>query len=204
MEELYLEHRQAFRAGMALFQRAIRAQEAQYSIIRNFQSSIIPGLLQTPEYARYQFASGIKYGGPPTDVDDSVVARMARQQILSRPETRAHFVLTEAPLHYRSCPPEVLAGQLDRLLSLVNVRTVRVGIIPFENQLVNAPLHGFAIYDDREVGVETLTATLTLSEPSEIGDYLELFTEYANLAVYDAEAKALIMRVLSDLAGSDE
>jgi len=204
MEEHYLEHRRAFRAGMARFQRAIVEQEAQYSVFRNFQSSIIPGLLQTPEYARYRFAGGVKYGGPPTDLDDSVAARMARQQILYRPETRAHFVLTEATLRYRLCPPEVLEGQLDRLLGMANMRTVRLGVIPSETQLVNAPLHGFAVKDDREVRVETLTATLTLSEPSEIRDYLEIFAEYANMAVYGAEASALITRVLSELAASDE
>lgn len=68
---------------------------------------------------------------------------------------------------------------------------------------MNAPLHGFAVYDEREILVETLTATLTLSEPSEIGEYLELFAEYANQAVYGAEARGIITRVLSELAGSD-
>ncbi|MFN2495881.1 MAG: helix-turn-helix domain-containing protein [Pseudonocardiaceae bacterium] len=204
LEGHYLEHRRAFRAGMAHFQRTIRDQEAQYSVIRNFQCSIIPGLLQTPEYARHRFTPGVKYGGLPTDIDDSVAARMARQQILYRPETRAHFVLTEAPLRYRPCPPEVLEGQLDRLLGLASMRTVRLGVIPFETQLGNAPLHGFAIHDESRVRVETLTATLTLSEPSEIRDYLELFAEYANLAVYGGEARAVITRTLSELAESHE
>jgi len=204
LEGHYLEHRRAFRAGMARFQRTIGEREAQYSTIRSFQCSIVPGLLQTPEYARYRFAGGAKYGGPPTDIDESVAARMVRQQILYRPETRAHFVLTEATLRYRLCPPDVMEGQLDRLLSLASMRTVRLGIIQFETQFVNAPLHGFAIHDEREVGVETLTATLTVSEPSEIRDYLELFAEYANLAVYGAEARGIITRVLTELVGAGE
>ncbi len=204
LEGHYIEHRRAFRAGMARFQRTIGEQEAEYTVIRNFQSAIIPGLLQTPEYARYQFADGVKYGGPPTDLDESVAARMARQQILYRPETKAHFVLTEAPLRYRLCPHEVMEGQLDRLLGLANMRTVRLGIIPFEKQYAKAPLHGFSVYDDRRVGVETLTATLRLYESFEISAYLELFAEYAKAAVYGAEARALITRVLSELAGSDE
>ncbi|MGH3931538.1 MAG: helix-turn-helix domain-containing protein [Pseudonocardiaceae bacterium] len=204
LEGHYLEHRRAFRAGMARFQRVIVEEEAEYSVFRNFQSSIIPGLLQTPEYARHRFAGGEKYGGPPTDIDESVAARMARQQILYRPETRAHFVLTEATLRYRLCPPEVLEGQLDRLLGMASMRTVRLGIIPFETQLVNAPLHGFAVHDQSRVRVETLTATLTLSEPGEIRDYLELFAEYANLAVYGPAARALIAQALSEIAGSHE
>lgn len=204
LEGHYIEHRRAFRAGMARFQRTIAEQEAEYTVIRNFQSSIIPGLLQTPEYARHQFVDRVKYGGPPTDLDESVAARMARQQILYRPETKAHFVLTEAPLRYRLCPPEVLEGQLDRLLSLANMRTVRLGVIPFETQYAKAPLHGFSVYDDRRVGVETLTATLRLYESFEISAYLELFAEYANAAVYGAEARSLITRVLSELAAPGE
>ncbi len=148
LEGHYIEHRRAFRAGMARFQRAIREREIEYSFIRNFQSAIIPALLQTPEYARHQFAPGLKYGGPPTDLDESVAARMARQQILYRPSTRAHFVLTEAPLRYQLCPPEVLESQLDRLLGVASMGTVHLGIIPFEVQFASAPLHGFAVYDE--------------------------------------------------------
>jgi Domain of unknown function (DUF5753) len=129
---------------------------------------------------------------------------MARQQILYRPSTRAHFVLTEAPLRYRLCPPEVLEGQLDRLLAVASMCTVRLGIIPFETQFTSAPLHGFAVYDEGEVLVETLTATLTLSEPSEISVYLQLFAEYAKTAVYGAEARALITQVLSEISTSPD
>jgi transcriptional regulator with XRE-family HTH domain len=204
LEGHYVEHRRAFRAGMARFQHTIREREIEYSVIRNFQSAIIPGLLQTPDYARHQFAPGRKYGGPPTNLDESVAARMARQQILYRPSTRAHFVLTEAPLRYRLFPLEVLEGQLDRLLAVASMCTVRLGIIPFETQFTSAPLHGFAVYDEGEVLVETLTATLTLSEPSEISVYLQLFAEYAKAAVYGAEARALITQVLSELSTSPD
>lgn len=204
LEGHYVEHRRAFRAGMARFQRAIGEHEIEYSVIRNFQSVIIPGLLQTPEYARHRFAPGLRYGGPPTDLDESVAARMARQQILYRPTTRAHFVLTEATLRYQLCPPEVLEGQLDRLLGIASMCTVRLGIIPFEVQFRSAPLHGFALYDEAEVLVETLTATLTLSESSEISVYLELFAEYAKAAVYGAEARAFVTRALSELSTSPD
>lgn len=202
LEGHYVEHRRAFRAGMARFQRAVGEQEAAHSVIRNFQSVIIPALLQTPEYARYRFASEVKHVGPPTDLDESVAARMARQQILYRPATRAHFVLTEATLRYRLCPRGVLECQLDRLLDVANMCTARLGIIPFEAQIMSAPLHGFAVYDEGEVLVETLTATLTLSEPTEISAYLELFRAYANAAVYGPEARGLISRVLSEISAS--
>jgi transcriptional regulator with XRE-family HTH domain len=203
LEGHYIEHRRAFRSGMARFQREIGEQEAEYTVIRNFQSGIVPGLLQTAEYARHRFPYGAKHGGPPADLDDSVAARMDRQEILYRPDTKAHFVLTEAALQYRLCPSDVMEGQLDRLLNMATMRTVHLGVIPFETQYVTAPLHGFSVYDERIVWVETLTATLRLYESFEIRAYLEQFAEYAEAAVYGAEARALIARVLSELSTTD-
>jgi len=127
---------------------------------------------------------------------------MTRQQILYRTDTKVHIVLTEAALRYRLCPLEVLEGQLDRLLNAATMRTVRFGVIPFNSQNTTSPLHGFSVYDEREVCVETLTASLTLAEPSEIGAYLQLFGEYAAVAVYGAEARSLITRVMSEIAPS--
>ena len=202
LEGHYLEHRRRYRAGMAHPQRGIGEREAECAVIRNFESVVISGLLQTPEYARYRFLTGAKHGGLPSDTDDAVAARMTRQQLLYRADTKVHIVLTEAALRYRLCPPEVLEGQLDRLLGAATMRTVRFGVIPFDAQCNTSPLHGFSIYDEHEVCVETLTASLTLAEPSEIGAYLQLFGEYAEVAVYGAEARALITRVLSELASS--
>jgi hypothetical protein len=159
--------------------------------------------LQTSEYARHRFPYGAKHGGEPADLDDSVAARMTRQEILYRPGTKAHFVLTEAALRYRLCPTDVMAGQLDRLLNVATMRTVHLGVIPFETQYVTAPLHGFSVYDERMVGVETLTATLRLYELFEIRAYLEQFAEYAEAAVYGAEAGSIIRRMLSELSASD-
>jgi len=51
LEEHYLEHRRRYRAGMAHPQCGIGEREAECSVIRNFESVVISGLLQTPEYA---------------------------------------------------------------------------------------------------------------------------------------------------------
>lgn len=200
LEGHYIEHRRAFRAGMARFQRTLGQQESEYTEIRSFQSSIIPGLLQTAEYAWHRFTYGMERAGSTTDRDESVAARMDRQKILYRPETKAHFVLTEAALRYRLCPSDVLEGQLDRLLNIATMRTVHLGVVPFETQYVKAPLHGFTIHDQHMVVVETLTATLTLYESFEIREYLARFSEYAEAAVYGAEARTVVARALSELS----
>jgi hypothetical protein len=167
--------------------------------IRNFESVFVPGLLQTPEYARYRLAEGLEGIGAADDVDEAVAARMQRQQVLYRPGRRFQFVITEAVLRYRLCPPEVLAGQLDRLVALSTLTTIRFGVIPFERTLPVAPVHGFHVYDDRVVQVEHLTAELKLTQPSEIAAYVTFFDRLANVACYGADARAVIVRALADL-----
>jgi Domain of unknown function (DUF5753) len=162
----------------------------------------VPGLLQTADYARARLEEGLAEIGAADDVDDAVAARMPRQQVLYRSGRRFHFVMTESALRYRLCPAEVMAGQLDRLVSVATMKTIRFGVIPFEVQLPVAPVHGFWIYDDRLVYVEHLTAELKLTQPTEIATYMALFTKLAEVARYDADARAVITRALADLVAT--
>ena len=104
-----------------------------------FEPAIIPGLLQTAEYARARFAEGVQLFNTPNDIDYAVRTRMQRQEMLYRRDKRFHFVLTEAALRYRRCAIEVLLAQLDRLMSLSALPNVKLGIIGFETQYVVGP-----------------------------------------------------------------
>lgn len=157
LEGHYIEHRRKFRAGKAPGQNAFAQLESRTSFVRNFENVVVPGLLQTAEYARHRFLYGAKYQSGTNDIDEAVAARMQRQQTLYRPDKRFHFIVTEAVVRYRLCPPDVLKGQLDRLLGLATMRNIDLGVIPFDAQYeIKSPLHGFAIYDESEVRVETL------------------------------------------------
>ncbi len=202
LEGQYVEFRRMFRAGQRATQEAIAEIESETTFLRNFESVFVPGLLQTPEYARHRLAESLQEIGAADDVDEAVAARMQRQQVLYRIGGRFHFVITEAVLRYRLCPPEVLAGQLDRLVSLSTLTTIKFGVIPFETQLPIAPVHGFYLYDERVVQVEHLTAELKLTQPSEIATYIRFFGQLAEVARYGAEARAVITRALADLMAS--
>jgi transcriptional regulator with XRE-family HTH domain len=199
LEEQYVEFRRLFRTGQRAGQEALAQVEADAESIRNFENVLVPGLLQTPEYARSMLSERLEDIAGVDDVDDAVAARMQRQQVLYRTGKRFHFVITEAVLRYLLCPPEVMAGQLDRLVALSTLTTVRFGVIPFQAQLPVIPLHGFHIYDDRAVHVENFTAALKLTQPSEIAAYDKLFGQLAGAASYGSEARALITRALADV-----
>src|SRR4030081_290293 len=88
-----------------------------------------------------------------------------------------HFVITEAALRFHMCSPEVMLGQLDRLISLAALPNVKLGIIAFDTHYTAPPGHGFWIYDDEKVMVETFSAGLTLAQPQEIELYPTVFDE---------------------------
>jgi transcriptional regulator with XRE-family HTH domain len=199
LESHYVEHRRLFHAGMSPQQRAFGELEDQTAEVRNFENVFVPGLLQTPDYARYRLAEGIEYDGAPDDLDEAVGVRMQRQQILYRSDKRFHFVITEAVLRYRLCPVEVMLGQLDRLVTLSTMPTIRFGVIPFEASLPLAPVHGFWLMDERVVVVENFTASQNLTQASEVGSYVRIFDEFAKAARYESQARAIITRVLADL-----
>jgi transcriptional regulator with XRE-family HTH domain len=204
LEDQYVEFRRLFRAGQRGAQQALAEVEAETSFTRNFENVMVPGLLQTPEYARAMLGERLEDIAGVDDVDDAVAVRMQRQQLLYRTGRQFHFVITEAVLRYLPCPPEVMAGQLDRLVSLSTLTTIRFGVIPFKQQLPVIPLQGFYIYDERSVHVENFTAALKLTQPSEIGAYAKLFGQLAEVAVYGANARALITRALADLIAAIE
>lgn len=206
LEQQYVEFRRMFRTGLPSRQRAIRDIETGCELTRNFEPCFVPGLLQTADYARYRFLEGddgdTDRGAPrsDTEVDEAIAARMERQHLLHQPGRRFHFVMTEAVLHYRVCPPDVMTGQLGHLLSLTTLPAVRLGIIPFDAELPVGPLHGFYLYDRNLVLVELFTAVLNISQTDEIGAYERVFGHLAGAAIYGADARALLARTLGAIA----
>lgn len=206
LEIQHAEWQQQISMGLRPHQREIAELDAKTRFFQAFESTFIPGLLQTAEYARHRFAQSITVFKVKNDINDAVQTRVKRQEILYRPDKRFHFVLTEAALRYRLCPPGVMLGQLDRLVSFAALPNVRLGIIPFETAYVVAPTHGFWLLDSGRVMVETFSAELNLTQPQEIELYATIFEHMAAVASYGRAARAIITRVIDDLvpAGGDD
>jgi transcriptional regulator with XRE-family HTH domain len=201
LEVQHAEWRRILRAGMRPHQNELAELDQKTRLFRAFEATVIPGLLQTAEYARARFAEGSRVLGLPNDIDEAVRGRIRRQEILYRLDKRFHFVLTEAALRMRLCPPEVMLGQLDRLVTFSALPNVRLGIIGFETRYATAPWHGFWLYDNDRVLVETYSAALNLAQPQEIALYRSVFDELAAVASYGRPARAIITRVTDDLVG---
>lgn len=200
LEVQHAEWQRQLKTGLKPHQQEIAELDARTRLFRAFESTFIPGLLQTAEYARFRFAQSITVFKVRNDINEAVAARVQRQDILYRPDKRFHFVLTEAALRYRLCPPEVMIGQLDRLTSLTSLPNMKLGIIGFEMAYVVAPAHGFWILDSDRVMVETFSAELNLAQPQEVSLYSGIFESLAGVASYGRSARTIINRVIEDLA----
>ncbi len=200
LEVQHAEWQRQLKTGLRPHQDEIADLDAKTHLFRAFEPTFIPGLLQTAEYARARFTQSIAVFNVPNDIDDAVRARIRRQELLYRPDKQFHFVLTEATLRYRLCAPEVMLGQLDRLVTFAALPNVRLGIIGFETAYVVAPAHGFWLLDNDRVMVETFSAELNLAQPQEIKLYSSVFDQMAAVASYGRAARAVVTRVIDDLA----
>jgi transcriptional regulator with XRE-family HTH domain len=200
LEVQHAEWQRILRTGLKPRQQELIEWDQRTKLFRVFEATVIPGLLQTAEYARARFAEGIRRLKLPNDINEAVSARVQRQEILYRPDKRFHFVLTEAALRLRLCPPEVMLGQLDRLVSLSQLPNVRLGIIGFATQYATSPWHGFWLYDNERVLIETFSASLDLRQPQELALYGNVFEQLAAAASYGRAARGIVNRVAEELA----
>lgn len=194
------EWRRIMRAGVRPRRNELAERDQKTRLFRVFESTVIPGLLQTSEYARARIAEAIRTFGLTNDINEAVAGRMKRQDIFYRPGKRLHFVVTEAALRFRLCEPEVMLGQLDRLISLSSLPNVHLGIIGLGTVYTIAPWHGFWIYDNDAVLIETYSAGLHLSQPQEIELYGRIFDELAEIARHGRAARTIITNVIDELS----
>jgi transcriptional regulator with XRE-family HTH domain len=164
-------------------QRGYAELEAGCSEIREYGQLVVPGLLQTAEYARWRLL-GAQALSPGEDLDTEVAARAARQTLLTRQDPpRYEAVLEEASLTARAAPADVLADQLDHLCTLAALPTVTLRILAPTAAIGEwyLPATSFSIYqftdpdDSGTVAVEAIAADLLLSEPAHLRQYLRVF-----------------------------
>jgi hypothetical protein len=195
----YATWKHQLRSGTARRQRANLPLEANSALVRVFVPDMVPGLLQTAEYARHVFARLVNLHGVLNDIEEGVRTRMRRQQALYDPAKRFQFLLTEAVLHRRICPPAVQRGQLDRLLAAAGMDTISLAIIPFTATLPVVPSHAFTMFDDTLVLVETIGSELAFRATEEKALYAEVFGRLWSVGVQNTDATNLINKALEHL-----
>ncbi|MDH6131945.1 hypothetical protein P3T37_001319 [Kitasatospora sp. MAA4] len=198
--EMYQEWRKLHRTGLRRVHQAGMPLYERTKLFRVYCSNVIPGLLQTPGYAAALLRMITDFQGTPDDVEAAVRARMARSAVIHDGRHRCVLLIEEQVLHHRIGDAETMAVQLASLLSVMSSPAVALGVIPADTPRTVWPLETFTAFDDGRVHVETLSAALHVTQPSEIGLYLKAFTRLADHAVYGPAARALINKALDAVA----
>jgi hypothetical protein len=193
------------RQQLAGHQERVRELQAASQLIRVFQPTVVPGLLQTAEYARQVFLrGGLARSGlvNTAALAEAVTARLDRQATLFDPSKRFVFLLTESALRARICARTAMQVQVDRILAMASLENITVGYIPTGADLDVLPFNGFTIYDDQVVSVETISAQLTLRDERDIALYADTFEHLMTAALVGKAAFGALRDLYSGL-GSD-
>ncbi|MEU6208216.1 helix-turn-helix transcriptional regulator [Micromonospora musae] len=187
--------------------------ESAASHLRRYDESLVPGLLQTREYALGLYHAGSRLSTE--ERERAVEVRMQRQDLLTRrlpkpPQLEA--LLSEAVLRRPVGGTRVMAGQLIHLLEASELPNVSVRVVP----LVAGPHPGavagsFVILDfpatrggraapePSVVYSESLTGALYLDKPDELAAYQNTWNGVEALALGEAESRDMIKRIAGEL-----
>jgi hypothetical protein len=196
----YVEWRRMERSGLRRAQESVLPLWERTRHFRAYSSWLIPGPLQTPAYIEALLRSIRDRRDLPDDLDEAVRVRVEKQQILHNGARRFAVVLEESVLRHRIGGSATMAGQLGHLLLLATLPNVSIGVVPLDAERTALwPVEDFWIFDDVQVNVELVSAFLTITQPHEVGMYARTFTELTDLAVYGADARALITSAVDSL-----
>ncbi|MFD8719091.1 helix-turn-helix domain-containing protein [Streptomyces sp. NPDC059629] len=171
----------AYRGVLPPTYRDFISLESQASAMRTLETSVVPGLLQTPEYARA--VTRVAADGLDDEALDALVeVRLARQDVLrNEPPLELSAVLDEAVLRREVGGPGVMARQLERLVEAARLPQVRLQVLPFAAGAhvgITGPfvIFSFPSTSDLDVVVlDQLTSSLYLERKEDLQAYAEAF-----------------------------
>jgi transcriptional regulator with XRE-family HTH domain len=192
---------EAYEPAMGARQRVYADLEYGAAVVREYQSYVIPGLLQTPAYTRARVELAHMQARLPATVERSVEAKMMRQRMLTRPGGPEYTaVIEELAFRRPAADPEVMREQLLHLVKLAEKDgPVRVRVLPQGAKLRDhwLPRGPFSIYDYHRddptaVAVDTETTDLIYTAPDEVQPYLELWDRVWEAVLSAADSAGLL------------
>ncbi|WP_081686228.1 DUF5753 domain-containing protein [Candidatus Solirubrobacter pratensis] len=161
-------------AGADQLQDAIGAAETAATHIAHYDPMIIPGILQTADYARelLNLPSGpSQSGATDEEISRMIASRLRRQAILYEPGRDITLLIGEAALRTRVASPATMRTQLDHIARLSEtLTTATIGIVPFTVEARIATLNGWGI-TDKLVTVETDAGNVEIADPEHVNRY---------------------------------
>ncbi|MER7672961.1 helix-turn-helix transcriptional regulator [Kitasatospora sp. NPDC096128] len=175
-------------------------------VIRSWTSAIIPGPLQTEDYARGVFSRRI----PPLSTEELNLRiefrSERRRKILQHPSKSHEAYIHESSLVTRFGGTEVLRNQLHSLIDDSLREDVIIRVVPFTAHTYPGPIENL-VYSFGEVPeldtieVELSRSPIYLDDPTELASYRKVFDRIARTALSEEDSQDLIRQTLKNLKG---
>jgi transcriptional regulator with XRE-family HTH domain len=188
------------------FRTFIGLEEAA-TLIRGYDPHSIPGLLQTPDYAR----ASVRTGFPDASDDEAgrrVDLRLARQHILARPDPpRLWLIIDETALRRPAATtgPVVMRAQLDTLIQAASRPSITIQVLPFTAGLHPAMYGPFRIFRFEAhqqpdiVYSESMTSAHYIDKPDETAAYAQALDRISAQAAPGDDTATLLHNIRKEI-----
>ncbi|MGS2591403.1 helix-turn-helix domain-containing protein [Streptomyces hebeiensis] len=169
----------------------------------SFDPLLVPGLLQTEDYARALFSAHCPALDDDT-VEQHVEARLSRQKLLTRtPPAELSFIVSEAALTTVVGNAEVMSAQLLHLLRQGAATNVQIQVMPATRSFhlgLNGPMVVLETMEHRHVGyVESQGVGLVITDAAKVSAFGLRYGKLRTLALNTEESARLIERLAGEL-----
>lgn len=180
------------------------ALESSATTLCSYQPQLMPGLLQTEEYAR-QVITAMRVDLDPKGIEALVAVRMARQKLLEGVDApKLWAVIDESAVRRVASQPAVLKEQLEHLLDVSPRPNVTLQFLPFDVGFHPAlygsfMLMGFPEPNPDLVWVENLTNSVCFEGAADVERYTEVFDHLRATALGPPETRSRIQQMIKEL-----
>ncbi|MDA2811709.1 helix-turn-helix transcriptional regulator [Nocardiopsis sp. RSe5-2] len=178
--------------------------EVEASVIKTYECQVVPGLLQTPDYAEAVFRANLVRSDQ--EIAKRLEGRMKRQEVLNRVDPPEYWVIVdEAVLRRTVGSRQVMAQQLRHLTHMAARHNVNISVLPFDEGAHPATMGSFVIMEyidpmDAGIGyVETPTSSLYVEDPAEVSELNSLFAGAQGAALSPGRSLTFIGDVIESL-----
>jgi|HubBroStandDraft_1064217.scaffolds.fasta_scaffold127624_3 hypothetical protein len=185
------------------FRTAIGLEESA-SLIRAYEPQVIPGLLQTGDYARAITRASFP-AATDQETDRRVAVRLARQDLLTRPAAPRYWaVLDETALRRRIGSPAIMHGQITHLTEAARRPGITIQVIPFAagwHPSLYGMFNVFQFHDQQLpdiVYAESLTGASYLDKPAETTRHTEALDQMCAQAASPQDTIAILQDLLKE------
>jgi transcriptional regulator with XRE-family HTH domain len=169
--------------------------EADSKLVRSYEHSVVPGLLQTEAYMRRLFTEAL----PSEKVESMVEARMKRkEQLEDRHGFRVRVIIDAPALHRIGGGPDLVRGQLEHLLAEGRRQNVSVQVLPLDADLPMEQHGPFALFSLRDgppadlVWLENMRGGTLLEQQDDVQVYAKAWDELTAAALSPSDSRQYI------------